>query len=131
MCPEGEPPPPSKEPWLDAERLDCYQLALEFEAEVSKLASRAPAHIRSQLQRASLSIVLNIAEGSGRGMAMDKARFYATARGSATECAEILDVLLRRPLITDSAHRQWRGRLVRVVQMLTKLEAVTRARAAV
>lgn len=123
-------PPPSDGPWLDAERMDCYHLALEFESHTSELMSRAPGHVRSQLQRASLSIVLNIAEGAGRGMALDKARFYATARGSATECAAILDVLFLRRSIAEPKHRLWRGRLVRIVQMLTRLEAVTRARAA-
>jgi len=49
--------------------------------------------LRDQLERASLGIVLNIAEGAGRRSAADKRRFYEMARGSATETAAITDVL--------------------------------------
>jgi len=62
-----------------------------------------PAALRDQLERASLSIVLNTAESAGRSSALDKARFVTIARGSATECAAILDVLLARGL-TGSDH---------------------------
>jgi four helix bundle protein len=123
-----DPAPDNPPPSLAAERMDCYQLALEFESESSQVASRAPAHIRSQFQRASLSIVLNIAEGTGRWLPSDKARFYSIARGSATECAAILDVLRLRRLVPEERCRQGRGQLLRIVQMLTRLEAVTRAR---
>ena len=40
--------------------------------------------------------MLNTAEGAGRTGAADKARFFAMARGSAMECAAILDVLRPR-----------------------------------
>ena len=113
---------------LAAEGMDCYRLALEFDTASSELVSRAPAHIRSQFQRASLSVVLNIAEGAGRWMPLDKARFYATARGSATECAAVLDVLRLRRLAPESKCREGRGQIVRIVQMLTRLEVVTRSR---
>ena len=51
--------------WHD--RLDCYQVALEFSAWVERISPRIPrgrAHLRDQLVRASDSIVLNIAEGA-------------------------------------------------------------------
>jgi four helix bundle protein len=54
------------------------------------------AALRDQLDRARISIVLNIAEGAGRFSAPDKARFYAIARGSATEWGAVLDLLLAR-----------------------------------
>jgi hypothetical protein len=37
--------------------------------------------------------VLNIAEGAGQRSRPQKRRFYAIARGSAMECAAVLDVL--------------------------------------
>jgi four helix bundle protein len=77
--------------------------------------------LRDQLDRASVSIVLNIAEAAGRRTSRDKAHFFAIARGSATECAAVLELLLARGLITPATHRHGRGLLVRTVQMLTRL----------
>jgi four helix bundle protein len=115
-------------PVLDAERLDCYKLALDFQLLAGSLARRASATLRNQLERASVSIVLNIAEGAGRRSPQDKARFYSIARGSATECAAITDLLRRRGLALEAC-RTGRHQIVRIVQMLsTKLETATIAR---
>ena len=70
---------------------------------------------------ASSSICLNIAEGCGRFARAEKGHFYLIARGSAMECAAILDVSLSRGLLSAAAHRHGRGLLARIVQMLTKL----------
>ena len=110
---------------LDCERLDCYRVAVEFQAIAARLlANRRPlGALRDQLDRASVSIVLNLAEGAGRRTPRDKAHFFTIARGSSTECAAILDLLLARGLLAPSDHRHGRGLLVRVVQMLTSLIA--------
>jgi hypothetical protein len=51
-------------PWLDAERLVVYRVALEFLAMVPRLVpARGAADLRDQVDRASSSIVLNIGEG--------------------------------------------------------------------
>ena len=66
---------------LDAEKLDCYRIALEFQAiAVQLVPKRGCSELRDQLDRASISIVLNIAEGGGRRSPADKGRFYAMAR---------------------------------------------------
>jgi four helix bundle protein len=112
------------EPWLNAERLDVYRVALEFLALAPRLAPpRGAADLRDQLGRASSSVALNIAEGAGRVSGPDKVRFFAIARGSATECAAILDVLRVRGLATAGDCLSARTLLVRIVQMLTKLIA--------
>jgi four helix bundle protein len=112
------------EPQLDAERLDAYRIALEFQAlAVDLVPRRGHPELRDQLERASISIVLNIAEGAGRSSAPDKARFYTMARGSAAECAAIVDLLRARGLASVDTSRRARGLLVRIVQMLTKLIA--------
>jgi four helix bundle protein len=74
-----------------------------------------------QLDRASVSIVLNIAEGAGRRSRAEKGHFFAIARGSATESAAVMDLLRARGLIQAVAHVQARSLLVRIVQMLTRL----------
>jgi len=108
---------------LDHERLDVYRLALDFLVFANKVLERLPrgrAHLCDQLTRASTSIVLNLAEWAGKHSKADKRRYYLSARGSATESAALLDVLLRLGLV-DAGHRTGKETLVRVVSMLIKL----------
>ena len=75
---------------LDAERLDVYRVAREFDVFAQRiLPRRGCASLRDQLQRASSSTVLNIAEGCGRYARPEKAHFYVIARGSAMECFSV------------------------------------------
>lgn len=114
----------SDTPLLDAEKLQVYRLAVQFQTLATQLVPRQRgvllATLRDQLDRASISIALNIAEGAGRFAALDKARFYGMA-GSATECGALLDLLLARHLVAPSLHREARSLIVRIVQMLTRL----------
>ncbi len=107
---------------FDHERLQVYRLALDFDAAAAEwLAKKGARVVRDQLERASLSVVLNIAEGAGRRAPAEKRHFYATARGSATECAAILDVLSIRNLITPAQTTQARAQLLSIVRMLSRL----------
>ena len=45
------------------------------------------------MKRASLSIALNIAEGTGKFTNADKKHFYRIARGSVYECVAILEIM--------------------------------------
>jgi hypothetical protein len=60
---------------LDASKLHVYGVALELHALCATLVAPLTRIIRDQLERASLSIVLNIAEASGRHSRRDKARY--------------------------------------------------------
>jgi four helix bundle protein len=123
------PHAPTDDCGLDAERLEVYQLALEFQALVVASRFRGQPALRDQLERASMSIALNIAEGAGRRLPADKARFYGIARGSAMECAAAFDIIRLRRLVSDDECRRARGLLVRIVQMASKLESVVLSRA--
>jgi four helix bundle protein len=103
------------------DRLDVYRVSLEFQGLAARLASRIRGEPRSQLDRASLSITLNVAEGAGRRSRADRQRFYSIARGSALECAAILDVLAARGQLALGDLRRGRAFVVRIVQMLTRL----------
>jgi four helix bundle protein len=111
---------------LDAEKLQVYAVALEFRGLATVLGARADAIVRDQLRRASLSIVLNIAEGAGLRSRPQKRNLYAVARGSAMECAAIVDVLRVSRSVPAADATRARELLVRVVQMLTKLEVSLR-----
>jgi four helix bundle protein len=114
---------------FEHERLDVYQVALEFQSMVPRLVPRRGfAALRDQLDRASSSVLLNIAAGCGRFARAEKAHFYLIARGSAMESAAVLDVLLSRGVLAPAVHRHARGLLVRVTQMLTKLAQRMQAR---
>ena len=78
--------------------------------------------LRDQLERASVSFVLNIAEGAGRFSRGEKRRHYSSAHGSAVESAAILDLLVVRGLVAADECQLVRGMLGRIVQMLVKLE---------
>jgi four helix bundle protein len=122
VVPDGLPP-------LDPQRLDCYRVAVDFCALAAHLIpARGHRELRDQLARASLSISLNIAEGVGRTSALDKAHFFSIARGSAMECGAIADAGRSLGLISVGSAKQAGWLVVRLVQMLTKLEAAARRR---
>ena len=98
------------------------RVALELHALCSTLVAQLNRIVRDQLERASLSVVLNVAEAGGRHSRREKARFYAIARGSATEVAALLDVLAMRRLASPAAIRTGRRLAIRCVQMLTRMD---------
>jgi len=109
---------------LDHERLDVYHLALDLLVLASEIIEGLPrgrSHLSDQFSRASLSIVLNLAEGAGKHSKPDKRRYYLTARGSATESAALLDACFRLKLLEENGHRASKAMIVRIVSMLIKL----------
>ena len=62
---------------LSHESLDVYQLSLKFHLGVmTLLPHRGSPTLRDQLERASISIILNIAEGAGRRSPADRRRHF-------------------------------------------------------
>jgi four helix bundle protein len=53
------------------------------------------------LGRASFSIILNIAEGSGKFSKPDRRNYFVTSRGSVFECVAILDILSDQKIMSD------------------------------
>ena len=72
-----------------------YHLSVEFYREASRL--KCPAHLKSQLLRASSSVALNLSEGSARPSEPDRKRFYSIALGSLRESQTILDLVPATP----------------------------------
>ena len=69
----------------------CYQMAKNIHQMCEKLPLKG--EVRSQLTRATLSIVLNLAEGSGKFEKKEQKRFFKIAFGSIRETQAILDLL--------------------------------------
>lgn len=109
---------------FDHEKLNVYKSAIEFVVFADEMTEALPkgrAYLRDQLQRAALSISLNIAEGAGEFAIDEKIRFYRMAKRSATECAGILDVCLRLNLVEERNFYKGRELLIKVVSMLIKM----------
>jgi four helix bundle protein len=103
---------------LDFERVDVYRCAIDFTALTVRMTAQIPrgrADLRDQLRRAATSIPLNIAEASGKTGLADRARFHSIARGSALECAAILDVLLLMGAATSNDVEQGKTLLALVL----------------
>ena len=109
--------------YFDHEKLDVYRETIDFCGWVGDFLAATPAKAaaKDQLDRASTSIPLNIAEGNGKFSGRDRARFLEMARGSALECAACLDVLLVRKLAIEQQVAGQKERLARIVQMLIGL----------
>jgi four helix bundle protein len=110
-------------PRFDHEKLNVYQASLAFITWATELISKvdAKAAVKDQLDRASTSVPLNIAEGNGKFAIKDRCRFLDFARGSALECAACLDVLVAKKLLDEAAVRSWKQQLFEIVSMLMGL----------
>lgn len=67
-----------------------YDLAVEFYRVAQTMM--VTKHLKDQLDRASSSISLNLAEGNAKFSYRDKARFYQIAYGSLRECQAIFQL---------------------------------------
>lgn len=109
--------------WFSHEKLDVYQEAILFVGWLSTLMDGKVriGDVKDQLDRASTSILLNLAEGNGKYSLKDRCRFFDTAHGSALECAAGLDVLVAKGIVTAVQIRPGKENLQRIVQMLMGL----------
>ena len=108
--------------YFDHEKLKVYQLALKFNEFANKICSRLlKSDIRDQLDRASNSIVLNIAEGNGKYSKKDRCRYFDIAFGSSLEAAGCLDILIIRKMISSEELHTGKSMLKEIVSMLVGL----------
>lgn len=107
------------------EKFRPYQASLEFLTLTQAIVERQPdgkAYLLDHLRRASLSILLNIAEGTGRRTEIDRLRFYGMARGSAMECAAVLDAMTVLRMIDEKIRDEGKGVLREIVAILVVVE---------
>ena len=78
------------------EQLEVYRKAFHVNQKVYHFLrenKNIAAYAKNQLGRASLSIMLNIAEGSAKFTSRDRKNFFVTARGSVFECSSLINFL--------------------------------------
>ena len=92
---------------FDFEKLEVYRKAKVYQARVAEFLEANRKNLDrvslDQWRRASMSIVLNIAEGTSRFSKADKKNFYTIARGLVFECIAICDILNVEGKVTKEA----------------------------
>ena len=76
-----------------------YKLAQDFFKECQKLKLKS--FMKDQLDRASLSVCLNLVEGAAKKSEKERKRFYLTSYASFKECQGILDLIDAKQLLTQ------------------------------
>jgi four helix bundle protein len=108
------------------ENLKVYQLGLEFTNSVFEKSKDWSAkyqfNISDQIRRASLSIPLNIAEGSSKSKIEFK-RFLSISRGSCYECIPLIEILFKQKLISLKEREIWYNQLLSLSKMLSSLRS--------
>ncbi|OGC54243.1 hypothetical protein A2797_00715 [candidate division WWE3 bacterium RIFCSPHIGHO2_01_FULL_48_15] len=107
------------------ENLQVYQRTRKLVNEIYLLTGKWPREylfdLTSQFRRAVLSILLNIAEGTGRSKA-DFARFLNIAIGSCKECAAIAETSFDLNLISASDKEKLKKEFIEITMMLEGLK---------
>ena len=106
------------------EKLLVYQKAITFADAICTLTRDLPRgyfFLADQLNRATLSIAANIAEGNGRFTKPDRRNFFGIARGSIQECVPLLELASRQGLLKPDRHAQLKADLEEIAKMLSGL----------
>ena len=108
---------------FDHEKLVAYQRSIQFVAWSSQLLEKLSPKLAvcGQLDRASTSTPLNIAEGNGKYTPTDRCRYFEIARGSALESAACLDVLVAKGKCTVDEIQSGKRLLYETVSLLIGL----------
>ena len=105
--------------------LEVWKVSMDLVDSVYSLTEKLPSHQRfsicSQIERAALSIPLNIAEGYGRLHKGDYLHHLSFSQGSQREVETLLIVIGRRQYVTKEEIKPIWELTQRVGQMLTKL----------
>lgn len=110
---------------FDFEKLEVYQVALEFLDFIFDICNEISRDLQfclgDNLKRAGISISNNIAEGSGKKSAKEKARYYGISLDSSRECFNMFIILNRRKAISKEDYCKGRTYARRLTSMLFKL----------
>lgn len=108
---------------FDHEKLNVYQESIKFIIWLQQVMKEIPKGVAAygQLDKASTSIPLNIAEGNGKYTSKDRCRFFDIARGSSLDCAAALDVLVAKNILQSKEIEPGKRLLINVVSMLVGL----------
>jgi four helix bundle protein len=102
-------------------KFKVYQEAKELNREIYILTrtwSIKDRGLVDQLIRASISVCLNIAEGSAKGTDKDFRRYIQNALGSLNEVVACIDIALSLELISKQNYGQWVNKASSIAKQL-------------
>lgn len=109
---------------FDFHNLDVYYKAKDLNREVLRFVRQnkhIDSYVRDQLRRASISMVINIAEGSGKFSKAEKRNFYTISRGSAYECVSLFEIIREENQLTEEEYRGFYQKFETISKMLLGL----------
>lgn len=106
----------------DFRELTGYQKALEFYTKLYVILSKLPFYeqygIFDQLDRSSMSIVANLAEGNGSLYPKTKMNFYSIAFATTNETQCWLDIMVIKGYLTQEQHMELNGILESIKKLI-------------
>lgn len=114
------------EEYLEFEKLEVWHRAVSFANMVIDLTEnlnmeRKHYRLIEQLEAASTSVSMNIAEGKGRNSTKDFVRFLYFSRGSLFEVATLLLIFRERGWIDQDSHLKIKKESIEISKMLIGL----------
>jgi molybdopterin synthase sulfur carrier subunit len=110
--------------WFNFQKLKVYNNAIEFVSDIYILTKKFPKEelygIVNQIRRASISISLNIAEGSSSSKTEFR-RYIRMARGSIYECVSLLEISLKLKYISVDEYKNYYQKCASLSQMISAL----------
>jgi four helix bundle protein len=106
---------------FDFEKLDVYQVIRGNNSKVLKFIfshATLDLYLKDQWKRATLSIMLNLAEGTGRMNNPDKKHYLTIARGSVFESVAILEVVNDLGFIEEASFKEFYDNYEQISKML-------------
>ncbi|HKZ01114.1 MAG TPA: four helix bundle protein [Pyrinomonadaceae bacterium] len=107
------------------QKLDLWKRAIEFVVAINKITERFPKEekfgLTSQLRRAAVSIVANIAEGAARTSPREFLQFLSHSQGSAREVDTELVIALRLGYLVEKEYLELSRDLDDIGKMITRL----------
>jgi four helix bundle protein len=103
------------------ENLQVYQKSVDLAERVTSITHDFPRgyyYLTDQLNRAILSVALNITEGNGRWHKNDRKHFFYISRGSVQECVPILEICKRKNLISEEMNLELKKELQVIAKMI-------------
>lgn len=111
----------------DFKQLEVWKKAVLLAEKIYKIAKKFPQHeqfgLRSQIERASVSISSNLAEGQGyAGIFPNQLlHFYAIANGSAYEVRAQIEIIYRVGYVNLETYQQLEKDICEIIKMLIAL----------
>ena len=109
---------------FDFEKLIVYQRIKTLNIKILKYlysSKKIDRYLKDQLKRPSLSVSLNLAEGTGRQSPKDKKHFYVIAWASCFESVAILDLLNQTGTLPKVDFEGFYNEYLEIVNMLQGL----------